>query len=49
MIKFGFFTDSGLDKQDIDKHPWNKVKLNSYGYRCPDWNPMPDGKKNVVV
>lgn len=49
MIKFGFFTDSGLDKQNIDKHPWNKVKLNSYGYRCPDWDPMPDGKKNVVV
>ena len=21
----------------------------SHGYRCPSWNPMPDGKKNVVV
>ena len=21
----------------------------AYGYRCPQWNPMPDGKKNVVV
>ena len=23
--------------------------LNSQGYRCPEWEPMPDGKKNVVV
>mgnify|MGYP003647785322 FL=1 len=21
----------------------------SHGYRCPSWDPMPDGKKNVVV
>ncbi len=21
----------------------------SFGYRCPSWDPMPDGKKNVVV
>jgi len=21
----------------------------THGYRCPSWNPMPDGKKNVVV
>jgi len=21
----------------------------SHGYRCPEWDPMPDGKKNVVV
>ena len=21
----------------------------SHGYRCPKWDPMPDGKKNVVV
>ena len=30
-------------------HPWNEYKLNSHGYRCPTWDPMPDGKKNVVI
>ena len=49
MMKFGFFTDRGLDTQNMDKHPWNKVKTNSQGYRCPEWEPMPEGKKNVVV
>jgi hypothetical protein len=49
MMKFGFFTDRGLDTQNLDKHPWNKVKTNSQGYRCPEWEPMPEGKKNVVV
>lgn len=48
-MRYGFFTDKGLDKQNIDKSPWNEVKTNSYGYRCPEWEPMPDGKKNVVV
>ena len=48
-MKFGFFTDRGLDKQNLDKSPWNMTKTNSYGYRCPEWEPMPDGKKNVVV
>ena len=21
----------------------------AFGYRCPSWDPMPSGKKNVVV
>ena len=25
------------------------IKVNSQGYRCREWNPMPDGKKNVVI
>ena len=49
MIKFGHFTDRGLDRQNLDKYPWNEIKTNSYGYRCPEWDPMPEGKKNVVV
>lgn len=48
-MRYGFFTDKGLDKQNMDKAPWNEQKLNSYGYRCPEWDPLPDGKKNVVV
>ncbi len=25
------------------------ITVNSHGYRCLEWNPMPDGKKNVVI
>ena len=48
-MKFGEYTDRGLDQQDIHSYPWNQHKLNSHGYRCPEWEPMPDGKKNVVI
>jgi hypothetical protein len=48
-MEFGFFTDKGLDKQNKDKAPWNEQELNSHGYRCPEWEPMPNGKKNVVI
>lgn len=48
-MKYGFYTDRGLDKQNMDKKPWNQHRLNSHGYRCPEWEPMPEGKKNVVV
>ena len=27
----------------------NGLPESEYGYRCPSWDPMPDGKKNVVV
>lgn len=48
-MKFGFFTDKGLDRQNVHKTPWSQHKLNSQGYRCPEWKPLPDGKKNVVI
>jgi len=52
-MKFGHFTDRGLDRQDLDAEPWNKKEwhpdINSYGYRCPEWHVMPSGKKNVIV
>ena len=48
-MKFGDYTDRGLDSQPQDDYPWNEHQLNSHGYRCPEWEPMPDGKKNVVV
>ena len=52
-MKFGFFTDEGLDPQNLIKDPWNKLEwhpdINKYGYRCPNWDVMPDGKKNVVI
>ena len=46
-MKFGDYTDRGLDQQPIDRYPWNEHKLNRMGYRCHEWDPMPDGKKNV--
>ena len=52
-MKFGYFTDRGLDKQNLSGEPWNKKEwhpdINRYGYRCQEWDPMPSGKKNVVV
>ena len=49
MIKHGFFTDKGLDKQPLEKTPWSEHNVNSFGYRCDEWDPLPSGKKNVVV
>ena len=35
-MKYGFFTDRGLDKQNLIGDPWNKLEwhpdINSYGY-----------------
>ena len=44
-MKFGFYSDREMPRGiDLDGY-----RLNSHGYRCPEWTPMPDGKKNVVV
>jgi hypothetical protein len=49
-MKFGFYSDREIPESvAIDRSPWKDYKLNSHGYRCPEWTPMPDGKKNVVV
>ncbi len=49
-MKFGYYTDTGLPKSvALDRSPLKDYKVNSQGYRCPEWTPMPDGKKNVVV
>ena len=44
-MKFGYYTDNELPTGVRLKG----YKVNSQGYRCPEWTPMPDGKKNVVV
>ena len=50
MIKFGHFTDHEIPVSVAsDRSPIKDYKVNSHGYRCPEWTPMPDGKKNVVV
>jgi hypothetical protein len=44
-MKYGYYADDDLPK-------FNSVegyKINSHGYRCPKFRPLPDGGKNVVV
>lgn len=49
-MKFGYYSDHEIPKSiAIDKSLWKDYKINSYGYRCPEWDTMPDGKKNVAV
>jgi len=49
-MKYGFYSDSELPESvGINESPLTDYKTNSHGYRCPEWEPMPDGKKNVVV
>ena len=44
-MKYGFYADDDLPRFD----PVSVHKTNSYGYRCPDFRPLPDGGKNVLV
>ena len=49
-MKYGYYADRELPESvGINKPPLMDYKTNSHGYRCPEWEPMPDGKKNVVV
>ena len=49
-MKFGYYTDQGLPESvALDRSPLKDYKVNSHGYRCPEWTTMPSGKKNVVV
>lgn len=43
-MKHGHYSDDELPKGSITDY-----NVNSYGYRCPEWTPLPEGKKNVVV
>jgi hypothetical protein len=44
-MKYGFYADDDIPR--FDAVPG--YKTNSYGYRCPEFRPLPDGGKNVVV
>ena len=44
-MKHGYYADNNLPKFD----PVDGYKTNSYGYRCPEFRPLPNGGKNVVV
>ena len=43
-MKFGYYADNELPKIENPDY-----KTNSHGYRCPEFSPLPDGGKNVVV
>ena len=44
-MKHGYYADDDLPRFDTAK----AYNTNSYGYRCPEFRPLPDGGKNVVV
>ena len=49
-MEYGYYNDKKLPKSvAIDRKPIADYKTNSYGYRCPEFSPLPEGKKNVVV
>jgi hypothetical protein len=49
-MKHGYYADDELPKSaTLDREGLKKYHLNSYGYRCPEFSPLPDGGKNVVV
>ena len=49
-MKIGHFSDKELPQGFGNKNPDGaQYTLNSFGYRCPEWSSMPDGKKNVVI
>lgn len=47
-MKYGYYSDSEIPK-NTDIKLKAEYKVNSDGYRCPEWSPMPVGKKNVAV
>jgi len=53
-MKFGYYSDKELPKSWVHKKlikkgsPTLDYKINSQGYRCPEFN-VPDGKKNVAI
>ena len=49
-MKFGYYSDNQIPESIAkDRKPISDYKTNSHGYRCPEWDPLPVGKKNVVV
>ena len=43
-MKYGHYSDDEIPTQHNPGYD-----VNSAGYRCPEWKPMPNGKKNVIV
>ena len=43
-MKYGHYSDNEIPAQDNPGY-----SVNSSGYRCPEWRPLPNGKKNTVI
>ena len=49
-MEFGHFSDKKLPSiSGVPADDGATYTVNSSGYRCPEWEPMPDGKKNAVI
>ena len=49
-MKYGYYNDKEIPKSvELDHKSILNYKTNSHGYRCPEWIPLPEGKKNVVI
>ena len=49
-MKYGYYSDKEIPKSvELDYKSILNYKTNSHGYRCPEWIPLPEGKKNVVI
>ena len=49
-MKFGHFSDKELPPiTEVPANDGATYTVNSNGYRCPEWSPIPDGKKNAVI
>jgi hypothetical protein len=50
-MKYGHYADNEIPNHKSTNYynEQNGYKTNSYGYRCPEFSPLPDGGKNVVV
>jgi hypothetical protein len=44
-MDIGHFSDKGIPVNNNAEG----IKVNSLGYRCPEFTPLPQGKKNVVI
>ena len=47
-MQYGHYSDNSLPKLNY-KDEFVDYKTNTLGYRCPEWTPLPVGKKNVVI
>jgi hypothetical protein len=50
-MKYGHYSDDEIpNHKSTDRYnKQNGYITNSHGYRCAEWQPLPNGKKNVVV
>jgi hypothetical protein len=49
-MQYGYYADNTIPESvEVDRKSIADYKTNRHGYRCPEWSPLPEGKKNVVI